>query len=205
MLLCCRKGAVEPCDDTERRWSALFEWFVDTAARISPPLPDNGCISPIVTPKTPVAIDEVVAEPILSAIRFRTKRLAWYMRYIGPGTVLEFFLLAPFIAYEYLRPARRTDTEARLNYSGPIYCARTAEQLIFIAHQEDARQTARVVRRFPSSELSSCDYEQSHATAVKFQFESGETLTLHFEGLWSELDDFINRRGSVAKPTGSRG
>ncbi len=153
--------------------------------------------------KVRVDLDEIVGERAIAGIWFRTKRMPWYMRYVGPGSLLEFFLVAPLIVYHYLRPANPTDTETLLDYSGPIYCARTCDEFVFIVYQEDAERTSRLLRRFPSSALRSCDYEHTHATAVKFQFDSGECSTLHYEGVWSDLAEFITPGSAFAEPTES--
>ncbi len=145
-------------------------------------------------------LDDVIGEPLLAKIAFRTNRLPWYMRHVGQGTIGEFILLAPFLAYHYLRPAKPTDTEALLDYSGLIHCVRTREHLFFVAHQEIGQPVQHVLRSFPLSALQSCSYEHSNATLIRFQFDSGECLTLHFEGDWNDLAAFTAPLCSIAEP-----
>ena len=154
--------------------------------------------------------DDIIGEATLARIWFLTQRTRWYTNFVGTGTVLDIALLlliAPIIAYEYLRPASRTETETFLDHSGPIYCARTQDDLVFIASREykGTRQLTHVLRRFPSSTLLACGYEHSHTTAVEFQFDSGECFTLQFEGVWSDLAEFITPGSSLAKPSKSNG
>ncbi len=101
---------------------------------------------PTVTSNTDAAADEIVGEPTIAGIWFLTQRSPWYTNFVGTGTILDvalLLLLAPFIAYEHFRPARRTEAETLLDHSGPIYCARTSDDLVFIASNKTkgARRT----------------------------------------------------------------
>ncbi|QDT03857.1 hypothetical protein K227x_22420 [Rubripirellula lacrimiformis] len=157
------------------------------------------------TSKANIDDNDLAGRPTPAGIWLRTKPLPWYARYAGPGSVPVFILLAAAATYRCLRPAKRTETETLLNYSGPLHCARNRDHIVFSSPHKKTGQWTHVLRRFPLSELLSCDYEQSHSNAVKFHFESGECLTLEFEGDWNDLAKFIPPAGSAAKPWKNRG
>ena len=148
------------------------------------------------------AAAEVVGEPVLDGVWFLTEPSPWYNNYPGTGTVLDLLLvlvIAPFIAYDYFRNAKQKDV-AVLGHRGAIYCARTGDDLAFIASKtkNGTQQLTHVLRRYPERTLVSCDFEHSHKTAVDFVFEGGDAFTLQFEGVWSDLAEFFDPGSSMA-------
>lgn len=150
-------------------------------------------------------VDEVAGEPVVAGVWFRTRPVPWYRRYVGPGSIGELFFLLLANAYGYLRSGKRTEAEMLFDYSGPIYCAHTGDQVFFFGKQKDAVQPARVLRRFPITSMGSVAYQNHKITAVTFQFESSICFTLHFEGSPEELADFITSAKSAARVTESCG
>jgi hypothetical protein len=155
------------------------------------------------TTKTDFAANDIIGESVLAGIWLRTKPLRWFQKYAGAGTIPELFLLIIFFAFDYLLPQQRTETEALLKYTGQVYCVRTVNEFVFIACEKDTRQLVDVLRRFPSTALIACDFEHSHSTEVRFRFKSESPYTFHFEGVWSDLAEFINPEIAVANETGS--
>lgn len=90
--------------------------------------------------KADLAATKMIGEPTIEGIWFQTKPLPWFKSYTGGGTILEFFLLAAFFVFDYFLPKKTTETEALLKYAGHLYCARTNDELVFIACQKDTQQ-----------------------------------------------------------------
>jgi len=125
----------------------------------------------------------------MSRIALRTKPLPWCARHVGPGTIIEFVILAVFHTCVSLFSKSRTDAEILLGYSGTIYCVHTADKFAFVASDEQTTEgdLTDVLRCYPVSDLISCDSDYPRTTEVKFQFESRECITLHFVGSTIEL------------------
>lgn len=66
-----------------------------------------------------------------------------------------------------------------------------------------ANGTALILRRFPTSTLISCNFDHAHNTPVEFVFSDGESFTLQFEGVWSDLAEFIQPGSSLANASES--
>ena len=131
-------------------------------------------------------LHDLIGEPVLAGIWFRTAPLPWYSQQVGPGSipVAIFALIAASLGS--LLPHRRNTTEAMLGYSGRGYCARTDRKLYLVESQNNGDLT-RVIREFPASALSSCKQKHSNSCEVEFRFESGECFTLYFNRAQSEV------------------
>jgi len=138
-----------------------------------------------------------VREPILGGVWFHTRPLPWYSRYVGPASVPVLGLVCFTAICDWLVPKQHNQDETKLGYSGRIYCVRTQANLYFIASRDNA-QLVRVLRRYPTSSLTSCHREHSKSTSVKFEFRTDGCFTLHFNGsndetaMLTELSNLAN-------------
>ena len=145
---------------------------------------DNPYASPAT--KGTASLSDLVSEPVLTGIWFRTHPLPLYSLYVGPASIPVAVVAAIFAAFGHLLPKNRNSTEAMLDYSGRIYCAHTKDKIYFIESRNNG-EFQRIIRQFPLSTLKSCELEHENSTSVKFEFDSDEYFTLYFNRSQSEI------------------
>ena len=148
---------------------------------------------------------ELAGESIETGIWFRTQPRPWYARYSGIGALSELLLVVgSAILASTLRtfsPKPRNETEQKLDHSGSVLCARSAEKIFLMESHESlrGRHVARILATYPRRSLIHCDYHFDGSSMVTLEFDAAPVIQLYYIGGESELVRFVSTLSGSAQ------